>query len=226
MPEPIKPARIPGRAKTMTALAAVPPVAPVPAPEAVAAAVQRAATSVASTTETAAPAQPAPETPIQGTETMATAADTVTQNPFTANEAAADKAQAMFGDMQGRAKAAMDKGAKFYEELGDLTKGNVEALMASGRVASSAAESFGQDAAAYGKQSFEKAMATFRSLAAAKSPTELFQLQSDYARTAFDAMVAEGSRVSEKMLKVAGDVAQPISTRFAVAAEKVKSAAL
>jgi hypothetical protein len=38
--------------------------------------------------------------------------------------------------------------------------------------------------------------------------------------------VAEASRVSESLLKVAGDVAQPISNRYALAAEKIKSATL
>jgi hypothetical protein len=39
-------------------------------------------------------------------------------------------------------------------------------------------------------------------------------------------MVAEASRISESLMKVAGDVAQPISTRYAIAAEKIKSTAL
>jgi phasin family protein len=131
--------------------------------------------------------------------------------------------QGFAAEAQGRAKSAMEKGAKFYEELGDFTKGNVEALMTSSKVAASAAESMGQDLAAYGKQSVEEMTALFKSFASVKSPTELFQLQSDYARKAFDAAVAEGSKVSEKLVKVSGDIVQPISTRFALAAEKVKS---
>ena len=57
-------------------------------------------------------------------------------------------------------------------------------------------------------------------------PTELFQLQSEFAKASFDSLVAETSRVSESLLKVAGDVAQPISNRYALAAEKIKSASL
>ena len=53
----------------------------------------------------------------------------------------------------------------------------------------------------------------------------LFKLQSDYVRSAFDSIVAETSKNTEAMLKLAGEVAQPISNRVAVAAEKVKIAA-
>ncbi|HVJ01836.1 MAG TPA: phasin family protein, partial [Sphingomonas sp.] len=55
-----------------------------------------------------------------------------------------------------------------------------------------------------------------------KSPTEFFKLQSDYVRSAFDSYVAETSKTTEAVLKLAGDAAQPISNRFAVAVEKAK----
>ena len=137
-----------------------------------------------------------------------------------------DKAQAMFGDMTARFKTAFEKSSKMSEELVDFTKGNVEAIVASARVAAKAGESFGQDAAEYSKKHFENATAAFKSFAAVKSPTELFQLQSDFAKSSFDSAVAEASRISESMLKVAGEIVQPLSNRYAVAAEKFKAAAL
>lgn len=171
----------------------------------------------------AAPAARTLSNPVsEGQTIMATTFETATNsaaNPM-------DKLQSMFGDTQGRTKAAMEKGAKFYEEMGDFTKGNVEAVMASTKLAASGMETLGQDVAAYGKRSLEHATTTFKSLSAVKSPTDLFQLQSDYAKAAFDAMVAEGSKMSEKLVKLAGEVSQPLSTRFAMAAEKLKTPAL
>ncbi|WP_240320718.1 phasin family protein [Sphingomonas crusticola] len=139
---------------------------------------------------------------------------------------AANQAQAAFGDVSNRFKTAFEKSTKIGEELVDFAKGNVEAVIASSKVAAKASESLGQDAAEYGKKHFEAATAAFKSFATVKSPTELFQLQSDFAKASFDSMVAEASRVSETLMKVAGDVAQPISTRYALAAEKIKSTAL
>ena len=139
---------------------------------------------------------------------------------------AAEKAQAMFAEFTNRFKTAFEKSSKFGEEYVEFAKGNVEAVIASSKVAAKAGETLGQEAAEYGKKHLEAATQAFKSFASVKSPTELFQLQSEFAKASFDSIVAEASRVSESLLKVAGDVAQPISNRYAIAAEKIKSAAL
>jgi len=153
---------------------------------------------------------------------MATAASTASTSP----KAAADKVQALFGDFNERAKTAFEKSAKLGEELTDLTKGNIEAIVASARVAAKGAETLTQEAADYSKKSFENATGALKSFAAVKSPTELFQLQSEFAKTSFDSAVAEASKFSEAWMKLAGDVFQPLSSRYAVAAEKLKASAL
>lgn len=138
---------------------------------------------------------------------------------------AAEKAQALFADASAKAKAAFEKSTKIGEELTVLTKGNVEALVESGKIAAKGAEALTQDAAAFGKKSFEHASSTFKSLTTVKSPTELFQIQSEFAKTSFDNAVAEASKFSEAWMKLAGDMFQPLSSRYAVAAEKLKSVA-
>lgn len=134
--------------------------------------------------------------------------------------------QAMFGDANERTKAALEKGTKLAEELTELTKGNVEAIVASGRVAAKGAEALTQEAAEYGKKSFETATGALRSFAAAKSPVEFIQLQNEFAKSSFDSAIAEASKLSETWVKLAGDMFQPLSSRFAVAAEKIKATSL
>ena len=148
---------------------------------------------------------------------MATINDTV--------KPAVEKAQAVFSDFSARTKAAVDKSTKLGEELTEFTKGNVEALVASGKAAAKGAEALTQEVAEYGKKSFEQATQTLKGIAAAKSPADFFQVQSDYAKGAFDGAVAQASRLSEAWMKLAGDVVQPISSRYAIAAEKFKNAA-
>jgi len=138
---------------------------------------------------------------------------------------AAEQFRAAFGDINERAKAAAEKSAKIVEELADLTRGNVEALVASSKIAAKGVETLSQDAAEYSRKSFEEASAVLKSFAEVKSATDFFKLQGDYARSAFDAAVAEGARVSETVLKLAGDVAEPINSRYTVAAERVKTLA-
>lgn len=138
---------------------------------------------------------------------------------------AIEKSQAMFAELNDKAKAAVEKNTKLVGEMTELAKGNVEALVESGKIAAKGLETMGQDAAEYSRKQFEQATATMKSLAAVKSPADFFKLQSDYVRTAFDSMVAETSKNTEAFIKLAGDAAQPVSNRVAVAMEKIKTAA-
>jgi phasin family protein len=140
-------------------------------------------------------------------------------------EIAAEQFRAAFGDINERAKAAAEKSAKIVEEIADLTRGNVEALVASSKIAAKGVETMSQGAAEYSRKSFEEASAVLKSFAEVKSATDFFRLQGDYARSAFDAAVAESARVSETVLKLAGDVAEPINSRYTAAAERVKTLA-
>ena len=155
-----------------------------------------------------------------GVKTMAN-----TNKAAETGQIAAEQFRAAFGDMNERAKAAAEKSAKIVEELADLTRGNVEAFVASSKIAAKGVETMSQDAAEYSRKSFEGASAALKSFAEVKSATDFFKLQGDYARSAFDAAVAESARVSETVLKLAGEVAEPINSRYTVAAERVKTLA-
>ena len=178
------------------------------------------------------PAKPAVKTkkarPARAARTLILGAKTMTTKTNKAAETAqfaADQFTTAFGDINERAKGAMEKTAKVAEEIADLTRGNVEAFVASTKVAAKGVETIGQGAAEFGRKSFEDASAAFKSFADVKSATDFFKLQGDFARSAFDAAVAESARVSENVLKLAGDVAEPLTSRYAVAAERVKTLA-
>ena len=137
----------------------------------------------------------------------------------------AAKTQAMFGEAQQRTQAAMEKSSKLFEDMVAFNKDNLEAVVESSKIAAKGAQTLGQGAADYAKRSFETATQTLQTLSSVKSPTEFMKLQSDFARSSFDSMVAETSRSTETIMKLAGEIAQPISNRFAVAAEKMKTVA-
>ena len=130
--------------------------------------------------------------------------------------------QTAFNDAASQAKGAVEKSQKMFEEANEFGKGNIEALVESSKIAARGFEAMSQDAAAYAKKTFEEATAAAKTLSSVKSPTEFMKLQADYARAAFDAMVQQTSRNTEAMLKLAGEVAQPLSNRAALAAEKMK----
>lgn len=139
--------------------------------------------------------------------------------------AAAEQIKTVVTEANDRAKTAMEKNAKIIEEFAELGRGNVEAFVASSKVAAKGAETLSQDAANYSRKSFEDATAAFKSFTDVKSATDFFKLQGDFARSAFDNAVAQSARMSENVLKLAGDVAEPLTSRYAVAAERVKTIA-
>lgn len=136
----------------------------------------------------------------------------------------ADRLQAVFGDVNERARTQIERNTRIAEELTELSKGNVEALVASTKVVAKGLETVGQEVAEYSRKSFEDASAALKGFAEVKSATDFFRLQSDFARTQFDGFVAESSKLSETMIKLAGDVAEPLASRYSVAAERVKAA--
>src|SRR3546814_18692071 len=113
------------------------------------------------------------------------------------------KLQDVYGEFNGKAKVAVEKSGKIIEELNELTKGNVEAVVESGKIAAKGAETLGKEAADYSRRSFEKATATMKSFASVKPPTEFFQLVSDFFSTHFDELASYAAQKSDDNLKVA-----------------------
>jgi phasin family protein len=128
--------------------------------------------------------------------------------------------QSIFADANGRGQEIVKRSQKVAEELADLARSNVEAVVEAGRVATEGARAIGQDVVAKQRDSFEQAADAIRSLAEAKSPTEYLQLQSELARASFDRAVAETSKVTESLVKLAGEAFQPLSNRASANAER------
>ena len=128
--------------------------------------------------------------------------------------------QSLFADANERSQELVKRSQKVAEELADLARANVEAVVEASRLASEGARSIGQDVVASSRDGVEKAADAIRSLAEAKSPTEYLQLQGDFARASFDRAVAESSRLTESLVKLAGEAFQPISNRASANAER------
>ena len=128
--------------------------------------------------------------------------------------------QSLFANAGERSQDLAKKGQKVAEELADLARANVEAVVEAGRVATEGARSIGQDVVAKQRDTFEQTADVIRSFAEAKSPTEYLQLQGEFARASFDRMVAESSKLTESLVKLAGEAFQPLSNRATANAER------
>ena len=132
-----------------------------------------------------------------------------------------DKFQTLFADAGARGQELAAKSRAATENLTEMTKANVEAVAEAARIAAAGAKSIGQDVVASSRSGFEQASEAVKTLADAKSPTEFFQLQSELVRSSFDRFVSESSKLTEQVVKLAGEAIQPISNRASVNAERV-----
>jgi hypothetical protein len=126
---------------------------------------------------------------------------------------------------QEKAKEAFTRGSAFAGEYTEFAKGNVEAVVESGKILAAGLQDMGSKFVADGKSAFETLTGDVKELSSVKSPTDFLKLQTDLLRRNFDNAIAYGSKTSEAMLKLTSDVIAPISGRVTLAVDKVRNAA-
>ena len=205
---------------------AAPAAKPAPAAKKVAAP-KAAAKPVAAKKTIAAKKAAAPKKPVAKKVVKAAPSfkDTIMTKTKTAADDFTAKVQETVTEAQDRAKAMFEKSQAMFGEAGEFTKGNVEALVESGKIIATGLQDLGKDYVAEGKTALETVQADFKELTAVKTPADFFKLQGEMLRRNFDAAVASGSKYSEKTVKLAGEAFAPIQNRVSLAVEKVKQAA-
>ncbi|MGB3165460.1 MAG: phasin family protein [Alteraurantiacibacter sp.] len=128
-------------------------------------------------------------------------------------------------EMQDRTQAAYNKGTAAMTDMTDFAKGNVEAVVESGKIFAEGVQAMGKTYADEAKFAYESVTADLQEMASVKSPTELFQLQGTILRRNFDAMIAATSKNTDRAMKLANDTIAPLSGRVNVAAEKMSKVA-
>ena len=134
-------------------------------------------------------------------------------------------AKEMAADVQTRMKAAYAKTGEFAGEMNAFNKGNLEAMVESGKIMFAGAQDIVRSDVETGKTAIETMTADVKKMVSVKSPTELMQLQGELARRNFDAAMSFGSKRAETLVKLYNDAFAPISSRMSVAAEKMSKAA-
>ncbi len=112
-----------------------------------------------------------------------------------------------------------------YEDLFSFGKENVEALVQSSTLAAKGFEELVKAYAAYTGQTIDKANATVKALATAKSPTEFVQLQAQLTKENTESLLAEPKKLAEIVNTIVTSSLEPIQARFKVAADLYKVAA-
>ena len=135
------------------------------------------------------------------------------------------KIQDAMKDAQGRAKTAFEKSQSAMGDANEFSKGNLEALVETGKVLASGIQTMGKNYVEEVKSAFTTMQSDAKELTTVKSPKEYVELQSKLMRKYFDGVVAYNSKSAEAALKLANEAFQPISSRVSLAVEKVRKAA-
>jgi len=118
----------------------------------------------------------------------------------------------------------IDRSIAALSEASAFGKQNVDAWLASAQAAQKGFETLSARTVAFQKAALENHVAAAKSLMTSKSVQEFVEKQNDYAKTSFEAYVAELSTISDLVAGVAKDTLQPINERVTAVGQLIQTA--
>lgn len=119
-------------------------------------------------------------------------------------------------------KNGIETMTKAYERFAGFGKESVEAYMQSATSLTKAFERINGEVFAYSKQQVEDGVAAFKAVAGSKSLHEAWEVQTDFAKSALDAYIAQATKINDLWMDAAKQAAQPLNERFSALAEAVQ----
>ncbi|MGI4945225.1 MAG: phasin family protein [Janthinobacterium lividum] len=125
--------------------------------------------------------------------------------------------------VQTQMRQGMEKAVKGAEQLVAFSQGNAEAMMKSSQILAGGMQELSRQMMETAQAQFEQSMQALRAFAGVKSPKEALELQSSALRGAYEALVAESGRITERSMKLAEQASAPLTARIGVAMETFSS---
>ena len=107
---------------------------------------------------------------------------------------------------------------KNMEDMQKLSKDNMDATMKSFGALSKASQTIAAELADYSKKSFEDSTKVMEKLLGAKSLDKAIEIQTDYAKTAYEGFVAQATKFGELYADLAKESFKPFEAYMAKAA--------
>lgn len=106
---------------------------------------------------------------------------------------------------------------KNFEDLQQVSKENVDLAMKSVGTVSKSAQAIATEIADYSKKTFEESTAALEKLFGVKSIEKAIELQTEYAKAAYEGFVAEATKIGEMYSVMAKESYKPFETMMAKA---------
>jgi phasin family protein len=119
----------------------------------------------------------------------------------------------------------IDRGLAALSEAQSFGKQNVEAFLASASATQKGVEALSARTVAFQKQAIENHVAAAKSLMTSKSVQEFVEKQNDYAKSSFEAYVAELTSISDLWSGLTKEALQPINERVNAVGQLIQTGA-
>jgi hypothetical protein len=106
---------------------------------------------------------------------------------------------------------------KNMEDVQKMSKDNMDATMKSFGALSKATQAIAAELADYSKKSFEDGSKVMEKLIGAKSIDKAMEIQTDYAKTAYEGFVAQATKIGELYAELAKETYKPFEAYIAKA---------
>ncbi len=130
-----------------------------------------------------------------------------------------DTIESMTASSNEALKEGFEKTLKSVTEASNFQKETIDALIASATVAGKGFETANANAVTYAKSAAEDGVAVGKKLASAKSVREVFEIQSEYTKSAMDNYLAEINKTSDLFSDLFKNSVKPLNDRVAAAME-------
>jgi phasin family protein len=119
-------------------------------------------------------------------------------------------------------KDGFEKAVKGYDQFFSFGKDTVEAYLVAANAAGKGAQAFHSELFGFSKHAIEESIATAKAVAGSKSVKDAVEIQSDFAKTQFDAYVSQVAKLGEIFVSTAKETFEPIQGRVQALADVVQ----
>ena len=109
-----------------------------------------------------------------------------------------------------------------FEDFQKFSKQQLEAVTAATTTFSKGLQELAAESTDYSKKAFAASSAVVEKLLGAKSVESAIQIQSEYAKSAYDTFVAQATKMSEIYAKLAAEAMKPVSSAWTSAQGQAK----
>ena len=153
-------------------------------------------------------------------KTIPTTATEIAMAAEQATETVTNQTGAFIETTQAKVKQGMEKTMKTAEDFLAFGQSNMDAFMKSSQIWAAGVQDLSKQVSATAQASFEETMATFKAMAAVKSPKDAMDMQATLVRANMEKVVAETSKITDASLKLAEQAIAPITAQINAVVEK------